>query len=70
MAEAVRDLTWHRKRRHLTQRDEALLKRGRERLATEMALATDAHVVETHELIDETLRTALARGFDELEAVC
>jgi RNA polymerase-interacting CarD/CdnL/TRCF family regulator len=70
MAETVRDLAWHRKRRHLTQRDEALLKRGRERLATEMALATDAHVVETHELIDETLRTALARGFDELEAVC
>ena len=69
MAEAVRDLTWHRKRRHLTQRDEALLKRGRERLAAEMALATDADVVETHVLIDGTLRTALARGFDELEAV-
>jgi CarD family transcriptional regulator len=70
VAEAVRDLTWHRKRRHLTQRDEALLKRGRERLAAEMALATDADVVEVHEMIDGTLRTALARGFDELEAVC
>jgi RNA polymerase-interacting CarD/CdnL/TRCF family regulator len=69
MAEAVRDLTWHRKRKHLTQGDEALLKRGRERLATEMALATDGDVVEAHELIDGTLRTAFARGFDELEAV-
>jgi hypothetical protein len=34
-----------------------------------MALATDADVVEAHELIYRTLRTALARGFDELEAV-
>jgi CarD family transcriptional regulator len=69
VAEAVRDLTWHRKRRHLTQRDEALLKRGRERLAAEMALATDGDVVDVHEAIDGTLRTALAGGFDELEAV-
>jgi RNA polymerase-interacting CarD/CdnL/TRCF family regulator len=69
MAETVRDLTWHRKRRHLTQRDEALLNRGRERLAAEMALATDADVLEAHEMIDGTLSAALARGFDELEAV-
>jgi CarD family transcriptional regulator len=69
VAQAVRDLAWHRKRRHLTQRDEALLKRGRERLAAEMALATDTDVVEAHELIYRTLRTALARGFDVLEAV-
>jgi CarD family transcriptional regulator len=69
MAEAVRDLTWHGKRRRLTQRDEALLKRGRERLANEIAWATDADVMEAHEMIDGTLRTALARGFDELEAV-
>jgi CarD family transcriptional regulator len=69
MAETVRDLTWHRKRRHLTSGDEALLKRGRERLASEMALASDADVVGAHELIYRTLRTALARGFDWLEAV-
>jgi RNA polymerase-interacting CarD/CdnL/TRCF family regulator len=69
MAETVRDLTWHRKRRHLTPRDEVLLKRGRKRLAAEMALASDADFVEAHELIYRTLRTALARGFDELEAV-
>jgi CarD family transcriptional regulator len=70
VAEAVRDLTWHGKRRHLTQRDEALLKCGRELLANEMALATDADVTEVHEMIDGALRTALARGFDEPEAVC
>jgi CarD family transcriptional regulator len=70
MAEAVRDLTWHRKRRYLTPRDEVLLKRGRERLAAEVALATDADVVEAHELIYRTLRTALASGFDELDAAC
>jgi CarD family transcriptional regulator len=70
VAETVRDLTWRRKRRHLTQRDIALLKRGRERLAAEMALATDADVLEAHESIDGTLRAALALGFDELEAVC
>jgi CarD family transcriptional regulator len=68
MAEAVRDLMWHRERRHLTQGDEALLKRGRERLAAEMALATDGDVVQAHELIDGTLRTAFALGFDELKA--
>jgi len=70
VAEAVRDLTWHRKRRHLTPRDEVLLKRGRERLAAERALASDADVVEAHELIYRTLRTALARGFDELDTAC
>lgn len=67
-AEAVRDLTWHEKRRHLTGKDKALLDRGRELLANEMAWATDADVVEVHEMIDVTLRTALARGFDEPEA--
>jgi CarD family transcriptional regulator len=69
VAEAVRDLTWRNKLKHLTERDAALLKRGQERLAAEMALATDASIFETHELIDGTLRTALALGFDQLEAV-
>ena len=69
MAEAVCDLTWRRKRRHLTQRDKALLNRGLDRLAAEMALATDADVLEAHESIDGTLLTALARGFGELEGV-
>jgi CarD family transcriptional regulator len=70
VAETVRDLTWRRKRRYLTTRDTALLNRGRERLAAEMALATNVDVLEAHDSIDGTLRTALARGFDELDAVC
>ena len=69
VAEAVRDLTWRRKLKHLTPKDTALLNHGRERLAAEMALATDADVLEAHEMIDGTLSAALARGFDELEAV-
>jgi CarD family transcriptional regulator len=67
VAEVVRDLTWRGKRRHLTQKDAALLHRGRVRLAAEMAWATDADLVETHELIDGTLRTALAGRSHELE---
>lgn len=68
VAEVVRDLTWRGKQRHLTQKDEELLHRGRVQLATEMAWATDSDLVETHELIDGTLRTALASGSDALEA--
>jgi CarD family transcriptional regulator len=59
VAEVVRDLTWHGRRRHLTQGDEALLRRGRERLVDEMACATDAGAIETHALIDGTLHRAL-----------
>lgn len=67
MAETVRDLTWRKECNHLTQKDQALLKRARELLATEMALATDADVMDTHKTIDGTLKTAVERGFDELE---
>ena len=69
MAETVRDLTWRRKRKYLTQKDEVLLKRGREQLANEMALATESEVLEAHKSIDGMLRTGLARGFDELEVI-
>ncbi len=70
VAEAVRDLTWRRKLTHLTPKDTALLNHGRDLLANEMAWATDADVMEVHRMIDGTLKTALAGGFDELEAVC
>jgi CarD family transcriptional regulator len=68
-AEVVRDLTWHGKRKHLTQGDEALLRRGRERLVAEMACAADVDAIETHELLDGTLRTALANGLEAFEVV-
>jgi CarD family transcriptional regulator len=58
VAEAVRDLTWHRKRKHLTQRDEALLNHGKELLATEIALVTDREIPNAYELIDAALSAA------------
>jgi RNA polymerase-interacting CarD/CdnL/TRCF family regulator len=67
VAEAVRDLTWHRKRKRLTQKDEALLKQGRELLTTEIALAADAESSDAQEMIDAALRAAVASGSAELE---
>jgi len=68
VAQVVRDLSWRRKCKRLTQKDQAFLKHGRELLANEMALATDGDVMKAHEMIDGTLRTAWASGFGELEA--
>ncbi len=68
VAEAVRDLTWHRERKHLTQKDEALLNQGRELLASEIALATDVQVSDAQETIDTMLQVALTRVHDELES--
>jgi CarD family transcriptional regulator len=67
VAEVVRDLTWHKKRKHLTQKDEALLNRGRELLVSEMALATDTQIPDAQETIDTVLRVALASGHDDSE---
>jgi CarD family transcriptional regulator len=67
VAEAVRDLTWHRKRKRLTQKDETLLNRGRELLAGEMALVTDIQVYDVQETIDSVLTVALARESDQEE---
>jgi len=55
LAEVIRDLTWHKTRKHLTQKDETLLNRGRELLASEMALATDAHIADAQAAIDMAL---------------
>ncbi len=62
VAEAIRDLAWHGKRKHLTQKDEDLLNRGRELLAGEMALATDTEITDAQEAIDTMLLIAVARG--------
>ncbi len=58
VAEAVRDLTGHRERKHLTQRDETLLNHGKELLATEIALVTDEPIPDAYELIDAALGAA------------
>jgi CarD family transcriptional regulator len=65
IAEAIRDLTYHGRSRHLTQKDEKLLKRGRELLATEMALAANLQVVDAEEAIDAALEVAMASEFDD-----
>jgi CarD family transcriptional regulator len=65
VAEAVRDLTWHRERKRLTQKDESLLKQGRELLASEMALATDSQISDAQQTIDIALRTAAIGESDE-----
>ncbi len=65
VAEAVRDLTWHRKRKHLTQKDESLLSQGRELLASEMALATDSQISDAEQTIETVLTVAITSEPDE-----
>jgi CarD family transcriptional regulator len=55
VAEAVRDLSWHGKSKRLTQKDGDLLNQGRELLASEMALATDAELADVHYTIEIAL---------------
>jgi CarD family transcriptional regulator len=62
IAEAVRDLVWRRELKRLTQKDEALLARGIDFLASEMAVATDVPIFDARERIDKTLRGALNAG--------
>jgi len=57
VAEAVRDLTWRRRNKRLTQKDEDLLTRGREFLAAEIALATDTQVIDAQATIEDALQT-------------
>jgi CarD family transcriptional regulator len=59
IAEAVRDLTWHGERDHLTRKDSDYLRRGRELLAAEVALASDSEVTDVHTRIDAALGSAL-----------
>lgn len=65
VAEVIRDLTWHRRRKHLTQRDEALLNRGRELLASEMALAADAPIADVQATIDAVLTVSAPSPSDD-----
>jgi CarD family transcriptional regulator len=67
IAEAVRDLSWHAERKRLTKKDEDLLSRGRELLAAEMAVATDAPILDVQETINAALQVAMASESDEPE---
>jgi CarD family transcriptional regulator len=60
VAEVVRDLTWHRKRDHLTKKDSELLTQGTQRLAAEMALVSGTEVSEMEKTIEDTLATAMS----------
>jgi CarD family transcriptional regulator len=60
VAEAVRDLAWHKRRHHLTKRDTDLLAQGKNRLAAEMALVLGAEVSDMETRIDDTLAVALS----------
>jgi CarD family transcriptional regulator len=62
IAQAVRDLTWHEQRAHLTKRDTDLLQRGREFLTNEMALATAQDIAAVEETLDVALAVALRRA--------
>jgi RNA polymerase-interacting CarD/CdnL/TRCF family regulator len=59
LAEVVRDLTWHRHRGHLTLKDSEYLHRGRDRLAAEMAMASDGQVSEANHAIDAALTAGM-----------
>jgi CarD family transcriptional regulator len=60
LAEAVRDLSWHRERAHLTKRDSDLLKQGQALLAAEMALVSGDDISDSIELIESTITAAMA----------
>jgi CarD family transcriptional regulator len=60
LARAVRDLTWHGERAHLTKRDSDLLRQIEELLAAEMALVSEDDISDAIALIDSTLSEALA----------
>jgi CarD family transcriptional regulator len=67
IAEAVRDLTWHKQNAKLTKVDEDLLNQGRGLLAGEIALATDTELFDAQDAIDATLEMAMADEADEFE---
>jgi RNA polymerase-interacting CarD/CdnL/TRCF family regulator len=56
----VRDLSWHRKRAHLTKLDTDYLNQGRNLLAAEMALVSGEAVSAASKLIQSTMTAAIA----------
>jgi CarD family transcriptional regulator len=60
LARVVRDLTWHRRRAHLTKTDSDYLKQGSDLLAAEMALASGEAVSDASKLIESTMTAAMA----------
>ena len=61
LAEAVRDLAWHKEREHLTKKDTQYLAQGKSRLAAEMAIVSGEELSDMETLIDDTLSAAVSR---------
>lgn len=59
VAEAVRDLTWRRREKHLTKSDSEMLSRGRDLLVTEIALAGEKEVGEAERIVNEAIAEAM-----------
>jgi len=59
VAEVVRDLTWRERYAYLTKADSELLAKGRELLATEMALVMDKEVFEAEQMINAALAASI-----------
>jgi len=62
VAEAVRDLAWHKSASRLNQKDEQLMARGRKMLASEIAVVLEIGVEEAYGAMDKALEAAVARG--------
>jgi CarD family transcriptional regulator len=60
LARMVRDLSWRRKRAHLTQKESDYLRQGQNLLAAEMALVSGDDVADSNKLIGSIMSTALA----------
>ena len=66
IAEAVRDLIWHKKSGRLTRVDFELLDRGREVLAGEMALVIGRETAEADQLIMSILSASIEAKSDQM----
>jgi CarD family transcriptional regulator len=67
LAEVVRDLTGRNRRSYLTKVDRALLDRGRELLAAEVAAASGTEVIYAHQEMDAALKATKLENEQEPE---
>ena len=67
LAEVVRDLTGRNRRSYLTKVDRALLDRGRELLAAEVAAASGTEVIYAHQEMDAALKATRLENEQEPE---
>jgi CarD family transcriptional regulator len=69
IAEAIRDLSWHKKEKRLTKRDGDLLAKGVDLLATEMALLAEGEIADAQQTIDAVLEAVMTDAVDEPESL-